>query len=77
MKASAKKKGLCREFFGKKQYLSPQNGPTTQLTGFPASTYVYWATKKNPDKKYYFFVEKFHFEFFPQKNPLVKFEILW
>ena len=42
-----------------------------------ASKYVYRATKKNPNKKYYFSVEKFHFENFAQKNPLVKFEFLW
>ena len=63
MKASAKKRFVLALFW-QNRAVSRHFDPMTQLIGFPASTYVYGATKKNPNKKYYFFVEKFHFENF-------------
>ena len=76
MKASANKRFVLAVFWQNPSELRHFDR-MTQLIGFPASTYVYEVIKKNLNKKYYFFVEKFHFENSTWKNPLVKFQFLW
>ena len=56
----------------------PGNDETVTVGAYFGQVLMYTEPqKKNPKQKYYFFVEKFHFENFAPKNPLVKFEILW
>ena len=69
------KKGILWYFEGQNHIMSRTVHPETPPIDFSQTIYPYGATHKKSGRKYFFFVEKFHFEKNPRDfggNPLVK-----